>query len=455
LRDGTTLLSDATINKGGFMTTTTIPTIRDLITYVYENPGCGILMVSAQFQMDSTDAEELLCSLDEEDGTLYHDGEGSYQVEDQDSSLEDVIQQHYMGGGQSLDGNLPVKGAKPKTSKSQKAQKGGKVTATATKTKPKAKPKAKKTKAKAKPKAKTTVESTDTTEEDKPAKPAKAKKGKTQKKATRKSDVTPEVTEGEDKPKERKTRVVKPRASRIVEDDTEAQKLGVDVGTEVKTCVDCKVTYPKFGGEFRPRWKDADAKNAKDPDVKASPKHVQPRCIGCDKLRSKRKSRFTGLQRAVAVEDIGDPAAIVTHPDRKKGGVPDGKFSVALIDDTGSGFTPILRGVLVSLAEGLIKLRWASGDSPEILGATKTAIKAVKAPKVVAPEPKKPKAKAKPKKKEEKGKVKTLRVMKGGKAKAETPKPKAKAKPKAKTPKAKPAKKTAAKAKTKAEDGPW
>jgi len=478
---------------------TNTATIRDLLTFIFSNPESTPLSIGKEFNISTTDAEEILSTLDEDDGTLYHDAESNtYRMEDQDQPLDDVLDSHRMGGGMNLDGPLPVrktkttkKKAKTKT-KAQKSQKGGKVSTTATATKTKTtktskkkttkrktkattvadttdveseadtKPKTtkKKTRAKAKPKAKRTTKSkqapiVEALQASARADDGKASvdlgtgkvtttkskaKAKPKTKAKPKSKAKPKAAKPKaDEPK--KPRVVKPRASRIVEDKAEAKTLGVDVGTEVKACVDCKNVYPKFGGMFRPRWKNPEAKNENNPDAKADPKHVQPRCIDCDKLRSRRKSRFTGLRRAIGIEDIGDPETIITHPDRKRGGVPDGKFSVALVDDTVDGFSPSLRGALVCLAEGLIRLRWASGDTPEITGATKKAIAAVKAPKVVAPKPKPVKPKAtKPK------------VLKGGKTK---PKAKAATKPKLKVRKAKAAKPKTTKAKAETEDNPW
>ena len=48
--------------------TNTTPTIRDLITYVHENPDCGIVMVAAEFGIDKVDAEEILSGVCERSG---------------------------------------------------------------------------------------------------------------------------------------------------------------------------------------------------------------------------------------------------------------------------------------------------------------------------------------------------------------------------------------------------
>lgn len=437
--------------------TTAIPTISDLIEFVYANPGSKASSVASEFNIDSVDAAEILNSLDDTDGTLYSDGEG-YSVEDGEQELDDVLEAHKMGGGRDLDSELPV--SKPKAKK-KKAPKKKPANAKSTKKapakakakaapKPKAKKKAAPKKAASKPSVIPTegneylmdgdgvyrvldvdgdtitlrklsknnrlLKASETTvyestpeifaeelstgfftpsgDKEATAAPTKAKKASAPK------------AEAKDKPKQK--RVVKPRASRFIEDEGEAEALKVKVGTEVKTCVDCQNTYAKHGDKFRPRWRN--------PETNEHSKHVQPRCIDCDKLRSRRKSRFTGLRRVISVEDIGNAEEIVTHPDRKRGGVPDGKFSVALIDDTVAGFTPNLRGVLVTMSEGLIKLRWTSGSTPEIVGATKKAIAASKAkkPSIVipttkaapkkasAPAKKKVKAKAKPKAKKAK-----------------------------------------------------
>lgn len=398
------------------MTTATVPTIADLIEFVYDNPNTTPFAVGQEFNITTTDAEELLSSLDNDDGTLCFDGDAGYNVEDKDDTLEDILTRHMMGGGRKLNEELPIIQPKAKKKKAAKKATTKKKTSKKKTTKKPAK-KAKKKKA-----SKKTEGNEEATEQAK--KPAK----KTVKKKTEPKSEDKENKE--DKPT--KTRTVKPRASRIVEDESEAKNLGVDVGTEVKTCVDCRNVYAKFGGMFRPRWRNPEAVNKVNPDAKAHKKHVQPRCIDCDKKRSRRKSRFTGLQRAVGLEDIGDPKVLISHPDRKSGGVPDGKFSVALVDDTVDGFTPNLRGVLVSMAEGLIKLRWKSGSDPEIVGATKKAIAATKAPKVEAPKP----APAKPKKAKKKKATKKVKTEKEPKDSSEdteeAPKPKKAKKKKAK-----------------------
>lgn len=334
-------------------TTATTPTVKDLIEFIYDNPSSSVADVTREFNIPTADAEELLNELDTTDGTIYTDDAGGYTIEDKEYSLDEVLHGHKMGGGCSLDQELPTN-KKPARRKKRATKKPAKPTT-------------------AKKKA-----------------PKKAAKVKVVAEAAPKVEaVTPEP----EAPKEKKKRVVKPRSSRFVEDAHEAQELNVEVGTEVKACVDCRVVYAKHGGQFRPRHRNPEGHRENNPDSQAHAKHVQPRCIGCDKLRSRRKSRFSALRKAVGVEDIGNPESIITHPDRKRGGVPDGKFSVVSVDDNVDGFTPTLRGVLVNMSEGLIRIRWASGDNPDILGATKKAIASCKAqkPKIVVPTKSKPK----------------------------------------------------------------
>jgi len=336
-------------------TATKTPTIKSLLEYLYDSPRRSVSDVANEFTISEDVAQEILTELDENDGTLYLDGDETYSIEDKDSSFEDILINHSMTGGRRLTEELPV--SKPKAKGRTKKAAPKKDSATA--------PKKRATKKKATPAVAVVAPEPEPTK-----KKAKPKAKKKEPKAAVVPAPEPEVTPEPEAPKVKAKRVVTPRASRVVEDTTEAKALNVDVGTEVKTCVDCKETFAKFGGQFRPRFRD--------PDQPELAKHVQPRCIACDKLRSRRKSRFTGLRRVIGVEDIGNPEQIITHPDRKSGGTPDGKFSVALVDDSVSGFTPNLRGVIVNMAEGLIKIRWVSDPNPEIVGATQKCIKASK-----------------------------------------------------------------------------
>jgi len=373
------------------MTKTKTATFRDLFTFLFAEGATTPLETGREFGIDTTDAEEALADLEEE-GTLdINEDDGTYFLADDTDSteLEDYLKSREMLGF-NLDSSI-VKEKEPEKPKKKEVKVSTKKKSTkkkSTKTGPDDET----------PETPETQE--DESQEQQQPKPKKKTKGKksttTKKKETTKKAPKKTKVEKKKAPKgekaEKKERKVTPRSSWVAED-------GDYKGQEVKACVDCKTIYPKMGGQFRPRFKD--------PQDDAQAKTVQPRCLACDKLRSKRKSRFQSLLKLAAIEELGDPEKIVTHPDRKNYGLaPDGKFSVALIDDTGDAFTPALRGFFVDRAydhkndKALILLRWKSGDAPEITGVTKKAAGKVKAPKLTpAPEKKATKKKTKVEKK--------------------------------------------------------
>jgi hypothetical protein len=177
-------------------------------------------------------------------------------------------------------------------------------------------------------------------------------------------------------------------------------KVGRDItqGTEVKTCWDCGTLYPKFNGDFRPRFSDYFLEAIADEGERAAKaKAVQPRCVECDRARSRRKTGYGAIRKFVQKFSELTPDEVVMHPDRKNHGyATDGEFSVLLITD--EEMDPKLRGDIVSVAfEKDIKLVFSS-DNPEITGTTQKVKEMVlRSKSTIEPPPRKPKKEEKPK----------------------------------------------------------
>ena len=181
-------------------------------------------------------------------------------------------------------------------------------------------------------------------------------------------------------------------------------KVGSDIraGTEVKACWDCHTLYAKHGGMFRPRFSEAflDALDEKERAEKEG--IVQPRCVACDRARSRRKSGYGAIRKFVLQFSTLDPDEVVIHPDRKNYGLAtDGEFSTLRITD--DEMEPKLRGDIVSMAyERDIKIVFTSGDNPEMTGITNKVAKAVlRSADAIKPLPKPEKVKKEPKPKKE------------------------------------------------------